>query len=236
MAIVMDGNGRWATDRGISRAEGHRAGGRALADVVQGALEIGLSHLTVYAFSTENWKRASAEVAALTDMVREHIEDEEHLRYDVRLRWAGSPDGLPLDLVDALVHHEHLTRHRTGLTFTVCVNYGGRAELAQAAGAIARAAVAGQVDPARISEHQLARYLPLPDLPDVDLLWRTGGERRTSNFLPWQSTYAELLFTDGYWPDVDRRDLWRAMTSYAQRQRRYGAAPPGPQLPPGQRP
>ncbi|MEU4211819.1 polyprenyl diphosphate synthase [Streptomyces sp. NPDC026206] len=240
VAIVMDGNGRWANDRGLPRTAGHRAGADALRDVVHGALEIGLPHLTVYAFSTENWSRSAAEVDAIMALLREHLHDDEPMRLDVRARWSGVPDGLPVDLVQALLEREHATSHRTGLILTVCANYGGRSEIAQAAGAFARAAVAGHVDPARVSEQQLARYLPLPDLPDVDLLWRTGGEQRTSNFLPWQSTYAELLFTDGYWPDTDRRDLWRAMAAYAQRQRRYGAAPPGPQAPgpqvPGLRP
>ncbi|MEV5239205.1 polyprenyl diphosphate synthase [Streptomyces cinnamoneus] len=236
VAIVMDGNGRWATERGLPRTDGHRAGAEALRDVVHGALEVGLPHLTVYAFSTENWSRSSAETDTLLGLLREHLDDEDAWCLDVRSRWAGVPDGLPEDLVLAFLERERATRGRTGLVLTVCANYGGRAELAQAARALAGAAVAGHVDPARVTEQQLAQYLPLPDMPDVDLLWRTGGEQRTSNFLPWHSIYAELLFTPAYWPDVDRRDLWEAMAAYARRQRRYGSAPAAGAQVPGLRP
>ncbi|UUU30326.1 polyprenyl diphosphate synthase [Streptomyces sp. CA-210063] len=224
VAIVMDGNGRWATGLGLPRDEGHRAGAVALRDVVQGALEIGLAHLTVYAFSTENWKRSPDEVSKLFAIMRAELLDGELLDHDVRLRWVGSPDGLPDDVVEVLRAQEHATRHRTGLTLNVCVNYGGRAELAQAGAALARAALAGEVDPARVSEQLFAAHLPHHALPDVDLLWRTSGEIRTSNFLPWHAHYAELHFTDQPWPDVDRRDLWEAVTAYTLRKRRKGAA------------
>ncbi|WP_331608381.1 polyprenyl diphosphate synthase [Streptomyces sp. DSM 40750] len=224
VAIVMDGNGRWATGLGLPRDEGHRAGAVALRDVVQGALEIGLAHLTVYAFSTENWKRSPDEVSKLFAIMRAELLDGELLDHDVRLRWVGSPDGLPDDVVEVLRAQEHATRHRTGLTFNVCVNYGGRAELAQAGAALARAALAGEVDPARVSERLFAAHLPHHAMPDVDLLWRTSGEIRTSNFLPWHAHYAELHFTDQPWPDVDRRDLWEAVTAYTHRKRRKGAA------------
>lgn len=225
VAIVMDGNGRWAADRALSRAEGHRAGVEALKDVVFGALEIGLPNLTVYTFSTENWNRSCTEVESIFELVRENIADQELFDRDLRFCWAGVPDGLPTDLIDSLRERERTTRHRTGLTLTMCVNYGGRSELAQAARSLARAAVAGEISPADINQHNLARHLSQPDLPDVDLLWRTGGEQRTSNFLPWHSTYAELLFTPAHWPDVDRRDLWQSITSYTERQRRYGTIP-----------
>ncbi|MER6154565.1 polyprenyl diphosphate synthase [Streptomyces sp. NPDC001868] len=224
VAIVMDGNGRWATGLGLPRDEGHRAGAVALRDVVQGALEIGLAHLTVYAFSTENWKRSPDEVSKLFAIMRSELLDGELLDHDVRLRWVGSPDGLPDDVVEVLRAQEHATRHRTGLTLNVCVNYGGRAELAQAGAALARAALAGEVDPARVSEQLFAAHLPHHALPDVDLLWRTSGEIRTSNFLPWHAHYAELHFTDQPWPDVDRRDLWDAVVAYTHRKRRKGAA------------
>ncbi|MEI5521262.1 polyprenyl diphosphate synthase [Streptomyces brasiliscabiei] len=224
VAIVMDGNGRWATGLGLPRDEGHRAGAVALRDVVQGALEIGLAHLTVYAFSTENWKRSPDEVSKLFAIMRAELLDGELLDHDVRLRWVGSPDGLPDDVVEVLSAQEHATRHRTGLTLNVCVNYGGRAELARAGAALARAAVAGEVDPARVSERLFASYLPHHALPDVDLLWRTSGEIRTSNFLPWHAHYAELHFTDQPWPEVDRRDLWEAVVAYTHRKRRKGAA------------
>ncbi|MBB1259253.1 di-trans,poly-cis-decaprenylcistransferase [Streptomyces sp. OF8] len=225
VAVIADGNGRWATERGLPRHEGHRAGAAALRDIVHGALEIGLGHLTVYAFSTENWRRPAGEVSELFRTMCAELAEDELFDHDVRLCWAGRPDNLPTELVEVLEHRQRTTQDRSGLTFTLCVNYGGRAELADAAGELARAAVAGEIAPAQVSEHLFARHLPRPQLPDVDLLWRTGGDHRISNFLPWQSSYAELHFTDEYWPQVDRRDLWRAVTAYTARQRRLGAAP-----------
>ncbi|MFJ8469477.1 polyprenyl diphosphate synthase [Streptomyces swartbergensis] len=227
VAIVMDGNGRWATARGLPRPEGHRAGADALVDVVHGALEIGLKYLTVYAFSTENWKRPADELHALMHEIprqlRRITEDAEPL--DVRLRWAGLRSRLPADVIETLVEAEQVTRDRTGLVLTVCLNYGGRAEITAAAAHLAQEAVAGRIDPASVSEHAFARHLHVPELPDVDLLLRTGGDQRTSNFLPWQATYAELLFLDTPWPEVDRRDLWGAIEQYARRTRRYGSVP-----------
>jgi undecaprenyl diphosphate synthase len=227
VAIIMDGNGRWATSRNLPRSDGHRAGGTALVDVVHGALEIGLTHLTVYAFSTENWKRPADELHALMDEIPEGLRRlaNETEPLDVRVRWAGVRGRLPADAIEALADAERATRDHTGLTLTLCVNYGGRAEIATAAGKLARDAVAGRIDPGSVSEHAFARYLHVPELPDVDLLLRTGGDQRTSNFLPWQATYAELLFLDTPWPDVDRRDLWHAMEQYARRTRRYGSVP-----------
>lgn len=229
VAVIMDGNGRWAAERGRSRHEGHRAGCTALRDVVHGALEIGLRYLTVYAFSSENWQRSPTEITKLFDLVTKEGCDFE--ADGVRLCWAGRPEGLPDDLVEELRRAEYESRDESDLVLNVCLNYGGRRELADAAAGLARAAVAGEVDPDHVSEHVLARYLPYPGVPDVDLLWRTGGERRISNFLPWQATYAELHFTDTYWPDVDRRDLWQAILAYARRERRYGAALPAPPPP-----
>jgi undecaprenyl diphosphate synthase len=233
VAIVMDGNGRWATARGLPRTEGHRAGADALVDVVNGALEIGLKYVTVYAFSTENWKRPADELQALMHEIPRQLRritgGAEPL--DVRLRWAGLRSRLPADVIDTLVEAEQGTRDRTGLTLTVCLNYGGRAEITAAAAHLAREAVAGRIDPASVSEHAFARHLHVPELPDVDLLLRTGGDQRTSNFLPWQATYAELLFLDTPWPDVDRRDLWDAIEQYARRTRRYGSVPRIPAQP-----
>ncbi|MGW7194673.1 polyprenyl diphosphate synthase [Streptomyces chryseus] len=228
VAVIMDGNGRWATRRGLSRHEGHRIGADiATREIIYGAAEIGLSHLSLYAFSTENWKRDTQEIAYLFETLREQLR-EDIVTSDplgIRLRWAGRTDGLPEDLVEELLQAELATRHRTGLTLTVCVNYGGRAELTQAAAQLARTVTTGDLHPDRMTEDDLARHLPWPDTPDVDLLWRTGGERRISNFLLWQAAYAELHFTDDHWPDVDRRDLWQALTEYSTRQRRHGAVP-----------
>jgi len=225
IAIVMDGNGRWATARGLPRTDGHRAGADALVDVVHGALEIGLKHLTVYAFSTENWKRPADELQSLLHEIPEGLRRMKDDSLDVRVRWAGVRSRLPSSVIETLVEVEAETRDRTGLTLTVCVNYGGRAEITSAAARLARAAAAGRIDPGSLSEHAFARYLHVPELPDVDLLLRTGGDRRTSNFLPWQATYAELLFLDTPWPEVDRRTLWAAIEQYAHRTRRYGSVP-----------
>lgn len=225
VAVIMDGNGRWATGRGQSRSAGHHAGWQALRDTIYGALEIGLPHLSVYGLSTENWTRPAAEIEAILDLCRDSLDmnTEELWRRDVRMLWSGSPDGLPADLVDSLNHTAHATRERTGVTVNLCFNYGGRAELAQAARALARQAASGEIDPDAITSRHLARHLHQPDLPDVDLLLRTGGEQRTSNFLPWQITYAELLFLDTLWPDTDRTHLWQAITAYTHRDRRFGA-------------
>ncbi|MBB5936412.1 polyprenyl diphosphate synthase [Streptomyces zagrosensis] len=228
VAIIMDGNGRWATARGLPRAEGHRAGGEALIDVLHGALEIGLQYLTVYGFSTENWKRPTDELHTLMSELVERLRrlKDDCPPLDVRVRWAGLHSPLSPDMIDALTAVEHTTQHCRALTLTACVNYGGRAEITRAATRLAHEVAAGRLRPASISEHSFARYLHIPDLPDVDLLLRTGGDQRTSNFLPWQAAYAELVFLDTLWPDMDRRDLWRAVEQYAVRDRRYGSVPP----------
>ncbi|MET7271047.1 polyprenyl diphosphate synthase [Streptomyces flaveolus] len=228
VAVIMDGNGRWAQERGLPRHEGHLAGIQAMRDTVYGALEVGLPHLTLYAFSTENWRRDADEVGRILSAMRDELDADLYRDLDVRLRWSGRPERLPADLAEALRRQEHTTRTRSGLSLTFCINYGGRDEITRAAAALIRAAQAGHVNPDLLSERDVAAHLPHPDLPDVDLLWRTGGEQRTSNFLPWQATYAELHFTDLHWPDADRRHLWQAITAYTERQRRHGATLPPP--------
>jgi undecaprenyl diphosphate synthase len=225
VAIVMDGNGRWATARGLPRTDGHRQGVEALVDVVHGALEIGLKYLTLYAFSTENWKRPADELQTLMYEIPQVVRRLVDENLDIRVRWAGTRSRLPADVIERLLKDEQTTRERDGLTLTMCVNYGGRAEITAAAAKLAQEAVAGKVDPGSVSEHAFARYLHVPELPDVDLLLRTGGDQRTSNFLPWQATYAELLFLDSPWPTVDRRTLWDVIEQYARRTRRYGSVP-----------
>ncbi|MDP9443147.1 MAG: isoprenyl transferase [Actinomycetota bacterium] len=224
VAIVMDGNGRWADQRGLDRADGHERGEAALFDVVEGAIEIGVRHLSAYAFSTENWKRTPDEVRFLMgfnrDVIRRRREQMQEL--GVRVRWAGRRPRLWASVVRELEAAEALTRGNDVLTLTMCVNYGGRAEIADAARALAVDVAAGRVRAERVDQRSFARYLDEPDLPDVDLFWRTSGEQRISNFLLWQSAYAELVFTDVLWPDVDRRDLWHAIDTYARRDRRYG--------------
>jgi undecaprenyl diphosphate synthase len=226
VAIVMDGNGRWAKQRGLPRTAGHEMGEAALFDVVEGAIEIGVKAVSAYAFSTENWKRSPDEVRFLMGFNRDVIRrrrDEMH-ELGVRVRWAGRRPRLWRSVIKELETAEQLTRDNDVLTLTMCVNYGGRAEIADAAAALARDVAAGRVDPAKVTEKTFARYLDEPDMADVDLFWRTSGEQRTSNFLLWQSAYAEMVFSDIAWPDVDRRALWAAIEEYAARNRRYGSA------------
>nr|WSS71721.1 polyprenyl diphosphate synthase [Streptomyces sp. NBC_01175] len=225
VAVIMDGNGRWAEQRGLPRHEGHRAGIAAVYEMVYGALEIGLRHLTVYMFSTENWKRGTEEITTILEATQRELDEGPLRDLNVRQRWSGRPDKLPEDLVHSLRREELRTRTRTGLTFTTCINYGGRDEITRTAAALAQTAREGEMDPHLLGEDDFARHLPHPDMPDVDLLWRTGNEQRISNFMPWHTAYAELYFTPGYWPDMDRRDLWQAITEYSRRQRRHGAVP-----------
>ena len=226
VAIVMDGNGRWANARGLPRTKGHEMGEASLLDVVAGGIEVGVKHISAYAFSTENWKRSPDEVRFLMGFNRDVIRrrrDEMHA-WGVRVRWAGRRPRLWGSVIKELEAAEELTRENDVMTLTMCVNYGGRAEIADAAKAIAREVAAGRINPERVDERMVARYLDEPDLPDVDLFLRTSGEQRTSNFMLWQSAYAELIFMDTLWPDVDRRTLWAAVEQYAQRDRRYGGA------------
>lgn len=226
VAIVMDGNGRWANARGLPRTRGHEMGEAALLDVVAGAIEVGVRHVSAYAFSTENWRRSPEEVRFLMGFNRDVIRrrrDQMH-RWGVRVRWAGRRPRLWRSVITELETAEAMTRHNTVCTLTMCVNYGGRAEIADAVRSIAAEAAAGRLDPSRIDERTIARHLDEPDLPDVDMFWRPGGEHRTSNFMLWQSAYAELIFTDELWPDVDRLAFWRAVERYVRRDRRYGGA------------
>ena len=222
----MDGNGRWAKARGLPRTAGHEMGEAALFDVVEGAIEVGVKAVSAYAFSTENWKRSPDEVRFLMGFNRDVIRrrrDQMH-ELGVRVRWAGRRPRLWRSVIKELEAAEELTKHNKVLTLTMCVNYGGRAEIADAVAAIAREAVAGRINPSRIDERTVAKYLDEPDMTDVDLFWRTSGEQRTSNFLLWQSAYAEMVFSDIAWPDVDRLALWAAIEEYAARNRRYGSA------------
>lgn len=229
VAVVMDGNGRWANSRGLPRTAGHEAGEEVLLDIVAGAIELGITHISAYAFSTENWKRSPAEVRFLMGFNRDVLRRrrDQMNEWGVRVRWAGRRPRLWKSVINELETAQRLTASNTTCTLTMCVNYGGRAEIADATAQIARDVAAGALNPERITEATIARYLDEPDLPDVDLFWRTGGERRASNFLIWQSAYAEMVFTEKAWPDIDRRDLWAAALEYARRDRRYGAAVDG---------
>jgi len=230
VALVMDGNGRWAKQRGLPRTEGHKRGEAALFDVIMGALELGVPYLSAYAFSTENWRRSPDEVRFLMGFNRDviHRRRDQFHEMGVRVRWAGRRPRLWRSVIAELEYAEQLTAGNDKLTLQFCVNYGGRAEIADAAAAIAADVAAGKLRPDKINERVFARYLDEPGIPDVDLFIRSSGEQRTSNFLIWQSAYAELVFLDTLFPDFDRRHLWQACEIYASRDRRYGGAQPNP--------
>ena len=230
VAIVMDGNGRWAKERNLSRTEGHEVGEKSLFDVVEGAVQIGVTHISAYAFSTENWRRSPEEVRWLMAFnrltIRRRIDEMDEL--GVRIRWSGRRPRLWKSVIDELEMAEERTRHNNRFTLNMCVNYGGRAEIADAVSALMKDVVAGKVNPNRIDEKLIAKYLDEPDMPDVDLFLRSSGEQRTSNFMMWQSAYAEMVFLDTLWPDFDRTHLWEAIQIYADRDRRFGGAKPNP--------
>ena len=228
VAIVMDGNGRWAKERGLPRTAGHEQGEHSLFDVVEGAIEIGVQAISAYAFSTENWSRSPDEVKFLMGFNRDVIRRRRDEMNDlgVRVRWAGRTPRLWKSVIRELQVAEELTRDNSVLTLTMCVNYGGRAEVADAARSIAQEVAAGRLKADRVDERVFARHLYVPEAADADLMWRTSGEQRLSNFMLWQAAYAEFVFSDVLWPDVDRRDLWAAIETYASRDRRYGGALP----------
>jgi undecaprenyl diphosphate synthase len=226
VALVMDGNGRWANARGLVRVEGHKAGEAALLDVVAGALQVGISHLSVYAFSTENWNRSPEEVKFLMGFNRDVLRRrrDQLNAWGVRIRWAGRRPKLWSSVIKDLERAEEMTKGNEALTLTMCVNYGGRAEIVDAVRGVATEVATGKLRPERISEKTLRRHLYIPDAPDVDLFVRTSGERRTSNFLPWQSVYAEMVFLETLWPDMSRVQLWEAVSEFQRRTRRFGKA------------
>jgi undecaprenyl diphosphate synthase len=226
VAIVMDGNGRWANAQGLTRIEGHKAGEASLLDVVAGAIQIGVKHVSVYAFSTENWSRSPDEVRFLMGFNRDvlHRRRDQLNDWGVRIRWAGRRPRLWGSVIKELQFAEQLTAGNDVLTLTMCVNYGGRNEITDAVRAIAEDVAAGRLKPGGISEKTIQKHLYAPELPDVDLFVRSSGEQRTSNFMLWQSAYAEMVFLDTLWPDFSREQLWQAIHLYSSRNRRFGAA------------
>ena len=226
VAIVMDGNGRWANQRGLPRIEGHKAGEPALLDVVAGAIELGIKYVTVYAFSTENWRRSPEEVRFLMGFNKDVLRRQRNQldEWGVRVRWSGRRPKLWGSVILELDEAEAYTAGNSTCTLTMCVNYGGRAEIVDAVTAIAEEVAAGPLNPGSNTDKTVQKFLDEPDLPDVDLFLRSSGEQRLSNFMLWQSAYAEFVFLDTLWPDVDRRTLWDAVGIYAQRDRRYGGA------------
>lgn len=224
VAIIMDGNGRWAKARGRPRAFGHARGVEAVRQVVESAGEMGVRHLTLFSFSTENWSRPADEVGALFELMRRYVEaDLETLKSrGVRVRIIGRRDDLSADLRAIIERAEAGTRHNRDFHLTIAFNYGGRDEIIRAARELARAARAGDIDVNAIDHETFAARLDTADLPDVDLVIRTSGEQRLSNFLLWQAAYAELLFLDVLWPDFEPKHLVAAIETFQQRERRYG--------------
>ena len=226
VAVVMDGNGRWAKQRGLERTAGHEAGEKALLDVVHGAIAIGVKELSAYAFSTENWRRSPEEVKFLLgfnrDVLRRRRDEMNEL--GVRVRWVGKPGRLWKSVISELEEAQELTKKNSVMTLNMCVNYGGRAELTDAMKAMAQDVKSRKLAPDSITEKTIEKYLYSPKMSDVDMFLRTSGEQRTSNFLPWQSVYAEMVFMDVLWPDVDRKTLWKAIEIYNERERRFGKA------------
>ena len=224
VAIIMDGNGRWAARRGLPRVAGHKAGAEAVRRAMQAAADRGVEVLTLYAFSSKNWKRSSEEIADLTSLMRFYLERELKTlaKERIRLKLIGDYSAFGPDLVDRLNRAVEQTAGFDRLTLVVALNYGSRREIADAARSLAEASVAGDIRPAQIDEQALAGRLQTHGLPDLDLLIRTSGEVRLSNFLLWQAAYAELLFVDTLWPDFDEAAFGDALDNYARRQRRFG--------------
>jgi len=224
VAIIMDGNGRWAKARGLPRAEGHRRGVDALRRVVRAAGELGILYLTIFSFSSENWSRPASEIKDLFGLLRRFIRNDlANLHRDgVRVRVIGEREGLDPDLCSLLTEAEELTINNTRLHLVVAFNYGSRKEIANAAQRLAIEVAEGKRDPASITPEALGRYLDAPEIPDPDLIIRTSGEQRLSNFLMWQAAYSELVFVPIHWPDFDRAALESAIAEYSRRERRFG--------------
>lgn len=227
VAIIMDGNGRWATQRGRPRLYGHHAGARRLRDVIEACPDLGVKYLTVFAFSTENWKRTQAEVSGLMSLFRRYItrESQELIDSGICVRFIGDRMRLDETLVRLMDELELMTADNDKLNLTIALNYGGRDEVARAAKRMAREVAAGRIDPEMVDDETLGRFLDTFVLPDPDLVIRTSGEARISNFLLWQSAYSEYEFVDTLWPDFTGEEFAGVVGRYARRQRRFGAVP-----------
>ncbi len=229
IAIIMDGNGRWARQRSRPRTFGHAEGVEALRRTVEAAGDLGVRYLTVFGFSTENWRRPVEEVSALFDLLRLYVaRDLERLaREGVRVRVIGDRQNLQADILEIIDRAETRTRQNDKLNLTIAFNYGGKVRIARVAGRAAEAVKAGQIPPGDINAQTFAGFLDTADLPSPDLLIRTSGELRLSNFMLWQAAYAELVFVDKLWPDFDKTALEEAIDAYRRRERRYGGVDPG---------
>jgi undecaprenyl diphosphate synthase len=224
VAIIMDGNGRWAAARGLPRSEGHRRGVEALRRTVRAAGELGIRYLTIFSFSSENWSRPVAEVNELMGLLRRFVRNDlaELHQNNVRVRIIGEREGLSPDIGPLLIEAEDLTRKNTGLCLVVAFNYGARQEIARAARRVSDAVARGELAATDIDADRFASFLDAPDVPDPDLIIRTSGEQRMSNFLLWQAAYSELVFVPGYWPDFDRTALEAVIAEFRGRERRFG--------------
>lgn len=224
IGIIMDGNGRWAQQRGLVRTNGHQAAEPVVFDTIAGAIEAGVRYLSLYTFSTENWKRSPQEVRFLMGFSRDiiHRRVAQMNEWGVRVRWSGRRPRLWKSVIDELEVAMERTKRNTTIDVVFCINYGGRAEIADACAAIAQEVRDGEISGDRVTEKMIAQHLYNPDIPDCDLVIRTSGEQRTSNFLPWQSVYAEMVYQDVLFPDYTRDDLREAVLEYARRDRRFG--------------
>jgi undecaprenyl diphosphate synthase len=224
VAIIMDGNGRWAATRGLPRAEGHRRGVEALRRTVRAAGEMGIKVLTIFSFSAENWSRPASEIGELMGLLRRFVRNDlaELHQNNIRVRIIGERSGLDPDIGRLLVEAEDLTKNNDGLKLVVAFNYGARQEIVRAARRIAEAVERGEARAQEIGMDTFERFLDAPDIPDPDVIIRTSGEQRLSNFLLWQAAYSELVFVPTYWPDFDRAALESAIREYQQRERRFG--------------
>lgn len=224
VGIIMDGNGRWAKQRRLPRSAGHKAGAENFRTITRYAARIGVKYLTLYTFSTENWSRPTEEVTALMSLFHDYLEEalRDFMDENIRVRFIGDVSAFSPELQSLIHEVEEASASKTGMVLNLAMNYGGRAELVRAAGQYAREVLEGKADPKELSEEEFSRYLYTAGQPDPDLIIRPSGEKRISNFLLWQSAYAEFVYFDILWPDFKPRDLDEAIRIYSQRQRRFG--------------
>lgn len=224
VAVILDGNGRWAKKKHMPRTYGHMQGSKVVEDMLYVADDLGIQYFTVYAFSTENWKRSEEEVGTLMSILRKYLKDcvRKSMKNNVRCRVIGRREELSDDIVESINNLEEKTKNNTGLNFTIAINYGGRDEIVRAVQKIAQDVKEGKITPEAIDEAMINANLDTKDIPDPDLLIRTSGEQRLSNYLPWQLAYTEFYFTDVFWPDFNREELIKACEKYNKRDRRYG--------------
>ena len=224
VAVILDGNGRWAKKRHMPRTYGHKVGSQVVEDMLSVVDDLGVKYFTVYAFSTENWKRSTEEVSTLMGILRTYLKDcvKKSMKNNVRCRVIGRREELSDDIVDSIINLEEKTKNNTGLNFTIAINYGGRDEITRAVRKIAAKVKSGEISCDDITEEIISGHLDTCELPDPDLLIRSSGEQRLSNYLPWQLAYSEFYFTDTLWPDFNKEEMIKAFEWYNKRERRFG--------------